>query len=215
MNSLSHTMKPHVLTRKILTLFFILVLNHGVSSAALITYDEQYFLSHYTNPTGSLTFETLKDGTTYADAVLPHSLLTNQSWGNDPWGEFEAREGAWSNDYLIRTTNGHGGYWTAMRWDGTSLGNQHHSTTVVPLSIVSLTTITAISLEVSSATYNGFVGIIPDSPTDYHYLINLPQLRLEGMTIGYQMATVPSPASVLLFGLGLIGLLAVKRYRNI
>jgi hypothetical protein len=196
-----------------LLLVSITVLNHGSASAALITYDEQYFLSHYTDPTGSLTFETLKDGTTYTDVVVPHSLLTNQSWGNDPWGRYEAREYAWHDDYLIRTTNGFGGYWTAMRWDGSSVGNRHHPTAIVALSIVSLANITPISLEISSASYNGFVGIIPESPTDYHYLLNLPQLRVEEMTFGYQEAFVSSPSTLLLFATGALALIRHQRKR--
>ncbi len=214
MNISSITTKHPFSAYNILALAFVLLLYNENLSAALITYDEQYFLSHFTNPTGLLTFERLKDGTAYTDAAFPNPLLTNQAWGNDPWGKLEAREYAWSDDYLIRTTNGYGGYWTAMRWDGTSLGNQHHSTAAVALSIVSLTTIAPISLEVSSATYNGFIGIIPENSTDNHYLLNLPQFRLEEMAFGYQVAAVPAPSSASLFVFGLFGFLVFNRSRN-
>ncbi len=93
-----------------------------------------------------------------------------------------------------------------MRWDGDSVGNKHHPTTNVSLSIVQLNEIGPIALDVQSDSYSGFVALIPESNADYHLLLNLPALRVQEMRYGYKRVSVPEPSPIFLILGSLVGL---------
>jgi len=180
--------------------------------SALIMYDEQQFLSLYGGPVETIDFSVLKDGTTYDEVQGVHPLLTNQAYPGDSWGEYIVREYAWNDDHLIRTTNCCGGFWAAMRWNGDSVGNQHHPTTNVSLSIVQLNEIGPIALDVQSTSYSGFVALIPETDADYHLLLNLPALRVHEMRYGYKPISVPEPPTVFLILGSLFGLVFLRAF---
>lgn len=180
--------------------------------SALIMYNEQQFLSMYGGPVETIDFSSLKDGTTYDEVQGTHPLLTNQAYPGDSWGVHIAREYAWNDDHLIRTTNCCGGFLAAMRWDGDSVGNMHHPTTNVSLSIVQLNEIGPIALDVQSDSYSGFVALIPETDADYHLLLNLPALRVHEMRYGYKQISVPEPPTIFLIMGSLFGLMFLRAF---
>ena len=83
------------------------------------------------------------------------------------------------------------------------------------LSIFSLKEASVFSLDVTSDTYSGFIGILPESLSETHFTLYMPNLRIHNFKSGYQeVAPVPEPTTLLLFISGFAGLVLIKRFRS-
>lgn len=174
----------------------------GAANAAMVTFDEGTFFASFDNPTATIDFTTLKDGTTLSSLSTSSPYFAGSIVGGQP----AIRENAWSDDFLIRSTNGFN-YTAAMLWNGNSVGIVDQSFTP-RLSIYSLGDASPFTLEVTSDIYSGFVGVIPHHPNDKEFNLFLPNLRLTGMQTGFtEVSPVPLPAAAWLFAsaLGVFG----------
>ena len=186
---------------------WMLTLISTTASAAIFVTDEAAFLSAFENPTEIIDFTSLRDGTTYATANTSNPYINSTT--HTSGGIYEVWENGWSENFLIRSTNG-SFYHLVTRWDGTSVGINNPS--APRFSIFSLTGVAPLSLSISSDTYTGFLGIIPESDIETHYQFYYPGLRVSEIRAGYsQVSRVPEPPAFALVAAGIFGLLGGKR----
>ncbi len=170
------------------------------ASAALITYDESYFYSRFSNPSETIDFSLLEDNTSFSD-LINNSLISPLSTGvYRTTGDFVVRGEAWSNNFLFRGKTG-GGFSDATWWNGDSISLFNASR----FSIYSFGDAVPLSLNVSSSLYSGFLGIIPDNSADKHYIFGTPDMRINSFSAGFIKSTpIPTPPSLLLFLTGIL-----------
>jgi len=167
--------------------------------------DPLAFNSLFKDPTTTIDFTRLKDGSTYT----PHnfrSLLVIQEGGSPYF--VEIRETGWSDDFQIGTTEPNcycAG--ASSQWDGNSIysGGSHFYVSTDGHAFV-------LSVETSV----GFMGFIPTSAYDGFYM--LPRdVSISSLQYGYtSVSTVSEPAThtITLAGLGMLGWLHRRRQRR-
>lgn len=174
--------------------------------ASTIIFDEAEFFHRYVNPTEVIGFTTLKDGTTFSDAESLNSPFLNHTTSTDEF-RFRVLENGWSDNFLIRGFVS-GGFMTVARWNGTAINVDHSPFVNYRLSILGLNDLTPLALDVISDTYSSFFGIVPDSPTDNHYVLNLSNIQVNKFQAGFSpmsVAKIPSPPGLSLIIGGLSG----------
>jgi len=199
----------------LLTIIFSVFSNFAY---ATLIFDEDSFYSLYENPTENIDFTHLKDGTTYSNA-LNASIPSNTSpYLHDTTSTSEFRfgvwEDGWSDNFLFRgKTNG--GFNLITRWNGNSIISDFSPITNYKLSILALNDVTPLALTISSDTYTGFLGIVPNSISDTQYVISFNNLVLHDFKSGFSnISTVPLPSAVILMLSGLLGLFGRRIFQK-
>lgn len=184
----------------------LLLVSHNLF-ASIITYDEAEFYSKYTGPSEVIDFSVLKDGTTYLDLFNDLSA-SPYSVGYYSSEEFYIYENAWSDNLFIRGQQG-AGYIIATWWDGNSIRIDDSARN---FSILNLSTASPIALNVTTNSYSGFLGIIPESSTDLNFTFGNEDMRINSLSYGYSdTISVPEPPIIALMLAGLIGLGIARR----
>jgi len=199
-------MNNHKLAQAFSFILYMVLTSFNVQST-IITTDEVLFYSMYKNPTESIDFTLLKDGSTYFDVAVTNPLITGATHPGASEGFYAVRENGWSDNFLFRTTNG-SLFHTATRWDGNSIGI--NSIFTPRFSIYSLN-VSVIALNISSDTYSGFLGIIPESNTGNHYELIYPSMRIHQFKSGFStVANVSEPNTFIILAFALVVFLANK-----
>jgi hypothetical protein len=179
-------------------------------SAYVITTDEANFRSQYINPTESILFNSLKDGTTFTEVNGVNPYWASISIG----GELIITENGWSDTYFIRSAftgnPNNNNYFSATIWDGSSITPSWNFSAPF-LSIYTNSDATPIALN----TTIGFLGVIPDSPIDSHFVITSvlgPTVRVLGLEAGFSQ--VPILSTAWLFAIGLFAVIGVRRRKG-
>lgn len=193
-------------------LFFILLFFNNITAAYIITYDETEFYSSYENPTEIIDFTTLKDGTdiSVARTIVGTSIFytgASHPGGSGSPAEYLIRENAWSDILSIRGKTRYG-YWAATWWDGNSIRLDNISPTLSLYNPNRNSYLNAIALSVTSDIYSGFVGFMPESNTETHYLLGgLANLEITNLSMGfYETQIIPEPSILALMSFGLVSI---------
>jgi hypothetical protein len=183
------------------------------------------FFSLYENPSTTIDFSTLKDGTTYEQAATASSgtnePLTGESVTAGAFGStgYLVRDWAWSDDFSLRSRyNSSGGsYFQAVYWYSGGIA----SGLALPPSpghvfnlIFNGVEAQPFTIDITSDTINGTLGFIPDSDGDINFNLSAPNWRISGLDMGYQsveVSPVPLPAAAWLFISAIAGLAGAKR----
>ncbi len=176
--------------------------------------DEAYFTSIYGNPTETIDFTRLKDGSTFSELAsggwITSPYINSYSSGPDG-NNFSVGEDAWSDNYLIRSVWAGVSFWTATDWYGDYVRPHSDSMTTRRLSVHSIGDASPISLYVESDSYNGFVGFIPETAQDREFQYLQSNLRILSMQGGFsQVSQVPSPGALWLFLSGIAGIVGIR-----
>ena len=216
--------KEQRLMRKLIGLL-VLVCWAGWPAAALSSViSSADFFSLYENPSTTIDFSTLKDGTTYEQADdVAFSWWTHPLFYNYTTGAGKAvRSEAWSDDFILRSTwhAGSGSFGDGVSWysGGIASVSPNHPN---PANVFNLhfTNIEAqpFTIDITSDTINGTVGFIPDSEGDIGFYLYAPNWRISGLDMGYQsveVSAVPLPAAAWLFGSALLGLIGYSKRKG-
>jgi hypothetical protein len=179
------------------------------------------FFSLYENPSTTIDFTTLKDGTTYeqADDVAFSWWTHPLFYGNTTGAGYAVRSEAWSDDFILRSTwsAGSSSVGDGVSWYSGGIASvfpDHPN----PANVFDLhfTNIEAqpFTIDITSDTINGTVGFIPDSEGDMGFYLYAPNWRISGLDMGYQsveVSPVPLPAAAWLFISAIAGLAGAKR----
>lgn len=167
----------------------------------VITLDEADFLARYENPQGNLNFDQLVDGTSFDEVTGSHPLV-RAGYGNG----FSIRNSGsgsptgFSTDWLFRSGSGPGSFWGAVRW--VTPGSERY---IIEEAGRPRLTIDALSEVSPLAVYTGpnrtgFLGIIPDGPTDSHYFFTAAHTgstpRIFEIDYGFLEVSESTPISV-------------------
>jgi len=186
------------------------------------------FFSLYENPSTTIDFSALKDGTTYEQAATAsfgtNEPLTGASVTAGAFGStgYLVRDWAWSDDFSLRSRyNSSGGsYFQAVYWYSGGIA----SGLALPPSpghvfnlIFNGVEAQPFTIDITSDTINGTVGFIPDSEGDINFNLYAPNWRISGLDMGYQsieVSAVPLPAAAWLFGSALLGLIGYSKRKG-
>lgn len=176
--------------------------------------DQALFQSLFQNPTHVIDFTQLKDGSIFGgthtySSPLVHSTSTRNG------AHYEVREEAWSSEVYIGSTYQNCGCgWTATAWYGSYITPTQYDMTYNPFDRLYILnpSNTSPAFPVAINTSAGFVGFIPDNSVDGYYLLN-PGVTISSMQYGFSAVAVPEPETyaMMMAGLGLIGIAAVRR----
>ena len=176
------------------------------------------FFSLYENPSTTIDFTVLKDGTTFDqadDVAATHELF----YGNSSGAGYAVRSEAWSDDFILRSawSAGSSSVGDGVSWYSGGIASVFPDPPN-PANVFDLyfTDIEAqpFTIDITSDTINGTVGFIPDSDGDMQFNLYAPNWRISGLDMGYQavaVSAVPLPAAAWLFISAIAGLAGAKR----
>jgi hypothetical protein len=154
----------------------------------IISYDSAWFYTQYEHPTSIIDFSALKDGTTYAD-LSGNSLVSPLSTGTyKTTGQYLVYGEAWSEHLLLRGKTG-GGFSNSTWWNGNSVSLYNANR----FSILALSPISTIALDVRSPTYKGFIGIIATTPDDNFFIFGDKSMEILSLSYNFSPVKQTSP----------------------
>ncbi len=164
--------------------------------------DEALFNSLYSNPTQSIDFSHLIDGSTVLNADIS-PLVAGYSIGQNRY-LFSVREYGWSNSVWIGSSslNCYCG-WTATDWNGSAISPETYPSIYLDFAVDRAAKATPFSINSGAA----FVGYVPSSPSETYFLLR-DVASISSLRFGYTVSPVPEPETyaLMLLGLGLISL---------
>lgn len=189
-----------IFLRLLVVLSIFLVPLHA--SAVQIITDEGLFNSLYSNPTQSIDFSHLIDGSTVLNANIS-PLVAGYSIGQDRYS-FSVRDYGWSSGVWIGSSSLNCNCaWTATNWNGSAISPEIYPSIYLDFAVDRAATATPFSINSGA----GFVGYVPSSPSETYFLLN-GVASISSLRFGYTVSPVPEPDAyvLMLFGLGLISL---------
>ena len=164
--------------------------------------DEALFNSLYSNPSQTIDFSHLIDGSTVLNADMS-PLVTSYSRGaNGNW--FSVRDYGWSSGVWIGSSSLNCFCaWTATNWNGSSISPETYPSIYLDFAVDRAATATPFSINSGA----DFVGYVPSSPSETYFLLR-DVASISSLRFGYTVSPVPEPETyaLMLLGLGLISL---------
>ncbi len=189
-----------IFLRSVVVLSILLVA--PTAFAVQIITDEGLFNSLYSNPTQSIDFGHLIDGSTVLNADTS-PLVTSYSRGENSYS-FSVRQNGWSNAVWIGSSSLNCNCaWTATNWNGSAISPETYSSIYLDFAMDRAATATPFSINSGA----GFVGYVPSSPSETYFLLN-GVASISSLRFGYAVSPVPEPETyaLMLLGLGLISI---------
>lgn len=179
------------------------------AGATLVTTDETWFKSQYTNPAHIIDFTALRDGSTFASLRFGSSPLVYFSISLGP--VYVVHDDAWSTDFLLGSYRGSCfGVQTAVRW--TSPGH------IAPHLCSTMYFSMDQAHEQAVAMYSGstFMGLVPDSTDGMFASVpaGITEIRYGFQAVQPDPPAVPEPVSLALAMLGIAGIAGIAAARR-
>lgn len=202
-------------TRICMTIF---LLYSPVGFSFVIVFGEDEFYSTYTDPTTTITFETLVDGTTFSHALRYGSPYIRSKLTVGP--TLEVSETAFHPDWLFRSRNGAGGVfmgtvgWREGDFIEPAFVGPHQGEYANFFSLHTMMDATPFILY-TSPDQTGFVGIIPDDPIERTFQLHMSIVpRIYELRSSFAAIPEPNPLAIILTATGMVTLANIFLRKN-